>query len=174
MADSQTVKETDIAVGILRLLETEKVVTEGAGAIGVSALLAGCLPELAGKKVACILSGGNIDSTMIGRCIEKGLAVDNRLVRFEALISDRPGGVAELSRIVSETGAKIKAMAMGFVAILISAIKERAFHHTEAFNTQCKVIAETRGIDHALELNSSLKKRYGTDCNFFTIRGPLV
>ncbi|CAJ0591389.1 unnamed protein product [Cylicocyclus nassatus] len=157
------VKETDIAVGILRLLETEKVVTEGAGAIGVSALLAGCLPELAGKKVACILSGGNIDSTMIGRCIEKGLAVDNRLIRVEALISDRPGAVAELAKIVADTGSKIKAMAM-----------ERAFHHSEAFNTQCRVIAETRGIHHALELNNTLKKRYGTDCNFFTIRGPLT
>ncbi|VDO70473.1 unnamed protein product [Heligmosomoides polygyrus] len=98
------VKETDIAVGILRLIECEKVVTEGAGAIGVAALLAGNLQELAGKKVVCILSGGNIDSTMVGRCIEKGLAVDNRLVRFEVLISDRPGGVAELSKIVADIG----------------------------------------------------------------------
>ncbi|KHJ78638.1 hypothetical protein OESDEN_21739, partial [Oesophagostomum dentatum] len=156
------VKETDIAVGILRLLETEKVVTEGAGAIGVSALLAGNLPELAGKKVACILSGGNIDSTMVGRCIEKGLAVDNRLIRFEALISDRPGGVAELSRLVADTGASMKALSM-----------ERAFHRSDAFTTLCKVVAETRGLDHTLELNNVLKKRYGADCEFFTIHGPL-
>ncbi|KAK6031959.1 pyridoxal-phosphate dependent protein [Ostertagia ostertagi] len=80
------VKETDIAV-----------VAEGAGAIGAAALLAGNLQELAGKRVVCILSGGNIDSTMVGRCIEKGLAVDHRLIRFEVLISDRPGGVAELT-----------------------------------------------------------------------------
>ncbi|KIH60604.1 ACT domain protein [Ancylostoma duodenale] len=156
------VKETDIAVGILRLLETEKVVTEGAGAIGVAALLAGNLPELTGKKVVCILSGGNIDSTMVGRCIEKGLAVDNRLIRFEALISDRPGGVAELSKLVADTGASVKDMAM-----------ERAFHRSDAFTTNCKVVVETRGLEHAVELRNVLKKRYGADCQFFTIHGPM-
>ncbi|KAL6741321.1 hypothetical protein Aduo_014588 [Ancylostoma duodenale] len=156
------VKETDIAVGILRLLETEKVVTEGAGAISVAALLAGNLPELTGKKVVCILSGGNIDSTMVGRCIEKGLAVDNRLIRFEALISDRPGGVAELSKLVADTGASVKDMAM-----------ERAFHRSDAFTTNCKVVVETRGLEHAVELRNVLKKRYGADCQFFTIHGPM-
>ncbi|RCN52061.1 putative threonine ammonia-lyase, partial [Ancylostoma caninum] len=156
------VKETDIAVGILRLLETEKVVTEGAGAIGVAALLAGNLPELTGKKVVCILSGGNIDSTMVGRCIEKGLAVDNRLIRFEALISDRPGGVAELSKLVADTGASVKDMAM-----------ERAFHRSDAFTTNCKVVVETRGLEHAVELRNVLKKRYGADVQFYTIHGPM-
>ncbi|VDL75432.1 unnamed protein product [Nippostrongylus brasiliensis] len=106
------VKESDIAVGILRLLETEKVVAEGAGAISASALLAGSLHELAGKKVVCIISGGNIDTTMVGRCIEKGLAADSRLIKFETMISDRPGGLAELAKITAETGASIKHLAM--------------------------------------------------------------
>ncbi|VDO39397.1 unnamed protein product [Haemonchus placei] len=147
------VKETDIAVGILRLLETEKalndqVVAEGAGAIGPAALLAGSLPELAGKKIVCIVSGGNIDSTMVGRCIEKGLAVDHRLVRFEVLISDRPGGVAEMSSIIAGCGASIKDMAM-----------ERAFHRSDAFTVAVRVVAETRDREHAHELHDKLKKR---------------
>ncbi|XGW01585.1 hypothetical protein V3C99_014034 [Haemonchus contortus] len=156
------VKETDIAVGILRLLETEKVVAEGAGAIGPAALLAGCLPELAGKKIVCIVSGGNIDSTMVGRCIEKGLAVDHRLVRFEVLISDRPGGVAEMSSIIAACGASIKDMAM-----------ERAFHRSDAFTVAVRVVAETRDREHAHELHDKLKKRYGPDSTLCTFHGQL-
>ncbi|WKY11746.1 hypothetical protein Q1695_003368 [Nippostrongylus brasiliensis] len=77
------VKESDIAVGILRLLETEKVVAEGAGAISASALLAGSLHELAGKKVVCIISGGNIDTTMVGRCIEKELIAKDGMLHTD-------------------------------------------------------------------------------------------
>ncbi|KAK5981103.1 L-threonine dehydratase catabolic TdcB [Trichostrongylus colubriformis] len=161
------VRETDIAVGILRLLETEKalrvqVVTEGAGAISAAALLAGNLPELSGKKVVCILSGGNIDSTMVGRCIEKGLAVDNRLIRFEVLISDRPGGMAELAKLVGDSGASIKDMMM-----------ERAFHRSDAFTVACRVIAETRDEGHAYELHETLKKRYGADSTVCTFHGKI-
>ncbi|KJH53397.1 pyridoxal-phosphate dependent protein [Dictyocaulus viviparus] len=104
------VKETDIALAILRLLESEKVIAEGAGAIGPAALFAGCLPELVGKKVVCIISGGNIDSTVLGRCIEKGLAIDHRLIDIDVLVSDRPGGGAELLKIIADMGASMKDM----------------------------------------------------------------
>ncbi|KAE9416481.1 hypothetical protein Angca_006019, partial [Angiostrongylus cantonensis] len=132
------VKEKDIAVGILRLLETEKVVAEGAGAIGPAALIAGSLKELVGKKVVCILSGGNIDSTVLGRCIEKGLAVDNRLIRIDVIVSDRPGGVAEFTQMIANMGASVKDMAL-----------ERAFHRSDAFTVNCSVVVETRDEEHA-------------------------
>nr|CDJ93681.1 Amino acid-binding ACT domain containing protein [Haemonchus contortus] len=85
---------------------------------------------------------------MVGRCIEKGLAVDHRLVRFEVLISDRPGGVAEMSSIIAACGASIKDMAM-----------ERAFHRSDAFTVAVRVVAETRDREHAHELHDKLKKR---------------
>uniref|UniRef100_A0AC34PVW7 Threonine ammonia-lyase n=1 Tax=Panagrolaimus sp. JU765 TaxID=591449 RepID=A0AC34PVW7_9BILA len=106
------VNEQSIALGVLRLLEWEKVCVEGSGATPVAAFIAGLLPELKGKRVACICTGGNIDSTVLGRCIERGMVYDNRLIRFKVVVSDRPGGVAELTHIIAESGASIKDMFM--------------------------------------------------------------
>uniref|UniRef100_A0A1I8GZG0 Serine racemase n=1 Tax=Macrostomum lignano TaxID=282301 RepID=A0A1I8GZG0_9PLAT len=83
--------------------ELEKVVVEGAGEP-----LQGLLPELQGKTVVVILCGGNIDTTVLGRVIERGLAVDGRLIHFVTTVSDRPGGIAELSAILAGMGVSIK------------------------------------------------------------------
>ena len=103
-----TVSEELIALSILRLIELEKSVVEGAAAAPLAALLSGKLPELRGKCVALLLCGGNIDPLILGRVIEVGLAADGRLARLVATISDRPGGLAHLARIVAETGASIQ------------------------------------------------------------------
>ncbi|EYC10005.1 hypothetical protein Y032_0058g2936 [Ancylostoma ceylanicum] len=84
--------EESTALSILRLIEMEKAVVEGGGAVGLAAMITGKLPELRGKKVVTILTGGNIDTTVLGRTIERGLAVDGRLIRLEVVVSDRPGG----------------------------------------------------------------------------------
>merc|ERR1712055_944350 len=94
-----TVSEAWIAIAILRLIEQEKAVVEGGGAMGLAALLAGMLPELKGKKVVTTLCGGNIDTTLLGRCLERGMAADGRLVTFSVTVSDRPGGIAELDNL---------------------------------------------------------------------------
>jgi threonine dehydratase len=101
------VSEHDIALAVLRLIEMEKAVVEGAGAVGVAALLSGQLTEWEGRRVATILCGGNIDTNMLGRIIQRGLAVDGRLCRFSAHISDRPGGLAEFSRLLADEGVGI-------------------------------------------------------------------
>ncbi len=74
--------EEYITIGILRLLELEKAVVEGAGAIGFAAILQGLLPELKGKKVVIPLCGGNIDTTVLGRVLERALVIDGRLVKM--------------------------------------------------------------------------------------------
>lgn len=102
------VKEEWIALSILHLVETEKCVVEGAGAAGLAAILAGHLPELKGKKVVLLLCGGNIDTTVFGRCLERGLAAEGRLVKFTVCVSDRPGGIHELCRILAGLGVSIK------------------------------------------------------------------
>lgn len=89
-------------------MEIEKAVVEGAGACGFAAVLAGLLPELNGKRVVIPLCGGNIDTTVLGRCLERGLAVDGRLVKFSVTVSDRPGGIAELCRLLANLGVSIK------------------------------------------------------------------
>ena len=103
-----TVTEEQIALAILRLIELEKSVIEGAGAAPLAALLSRQLDELKGKTVALLLCGGNIDPLILGRVIEIGLAADGRLARLVATISDRPGGLAHLASIIAQTGASIQ------------------------------------------------------------------
>jgi threonine dehydratase len=102
-----TVTEEEIAIAILRLIELEKTVVEGAGATPLAALLSGKLPALAGKRVVLPLCGGNIDPNILSRVIERGLVADGRLCRFRAVISDRPGGLAVLSKQIAAAGASI-------------------------------------------------------------------
>ncbi|XP_052091112.1 L-threonine ammonia-lyase-like [Mytilus californianus] len=143
------VKEESIALAILRLIEVEKSVIEGAGAVGLAAVIEGLLPELKNKKVVIALCGGNIDTTILGRAIERGLAVDGRLVRFVVTVSDRPGGIAELAKLLSHNGASIKDM-----------FHERAWLKSDVFSVQVKVVAETRDQEHADEIHTVLKANY--------------
>src|SRR6185369_6344623 len=84
------VSEHDLARAVLRLIELEKTVVEGAGAAPLAVCLADSAPELKGKTVVLLLAGGNIDLNTLDRVIERGLASDGRLCRFTATISDRP------------------------------------------------------------------------------------
>src|SRR6202521_3450272 len=103
-----TVTEEQIAIAILRLVESEKSVVEGGAATPLAACLSGKLKELAGKRVVLLLCGGNIDPNVLSRVIERGLVADGRLCRFIAVISDRPGGLADLATQIASTGASIK------------------------------------------------------------------
>ena len=142
-----TVTEDWIALAILRMLELEKTVVEGAAAAPLAAIMAGKLPKLHGKRVALIVGGGNIDPAILSRVIEKGLVHDGRLTRFTARISDRPGGLAELSRVIAACGASIKDIA-----------HDRAFSGADvsAVNVLCTV--ETRDRGHITALHRALKK----------------
>lgn len=142
------VSEDWIALAILRLVELEKTVVEGAAAAPLAALMAGLLPGLRGRKVVLVVSGGNIDPAILSRVIEKGLVHDGRLTRFTAIISDRPGGLAELTRVVALSGASIKEIE-----------HDRAFSGPDvsAVNAVCTV--ETRDHAHIRELHRALRKQ---------------
>ncbi|XP_028176509.1 uncharacterized protein LOC114364523 isoform X1 [Ostrinia furnacalis] len=144
-----TVNEDWIARAILRLVEQEKYVVEGGGAVGVAAIMAGLVPELAGKKVVCILSGGNIDTTILGRCLERGLAAEQRLVKFKVTVSDRPGGIAELCKLIASIGVSIKDI-----------MQERAWVYGDIFSVRVKVVCETRGPEHLEELREMIASSY--------------
>ncbi|XP_046855498.1 L-threonine ammonia-lyase-like [Xenia sp. Carnegie-2017] len=147
-----TVDEEYIALAVLRLAEEEKATIEGAGATGLAVCLTDLVPELKGKKVVIALCGGNIDSSVLGRCLERGLAVDGRLVRFVVTISDRPGGVAELTKLVASVGASVKDI-----------FHERAWLFSSVFNVQVKIVAEVRDRDHGNKLQAALKLKYGEE-----------
>ncbi len=99
--DVVAVDDEAIAHAIVLLLERCKLVVEGAGAVGLAALLSGAL-DLAGRKVAVVLSGGNIDINLVDRIIEHGLATAGRYLVFETWLPDRPGELVELLRIVRD------------------------------------------------------------------------
>lgn len=143
------VSEDYIALAILRLLEWEKLVAEGAGAIGLAAVFSGQLDEFKGKKVAIIISGGNIYTTILGRCIERGLAVDGRLCRFAVTVPDRPGSIRDLTQCIASVGVGIK-----------DVVHERAWLKSDIFSVQVTCVVETRNATHAQQLESMLRDKY--------------
>jgi threonine dehydratase len=140
-----TVDEASIALAILRLIELEKSVVEGAGATPLAAFLAGKLPELKGKRVVLVLCGGNIDLTMLDRVIEVGLVADGRLARFTVSITDRPGGLARLADVIASTGASIKEI-----------VHDRAFSGPDLSEVRVVCVVETTGRAHIDELQRAL------------------
>lgn len=105
-----SVSEKMIALSMLRLIEMEKIIVEGGGAAALAAILPGgpLYGQFAGKNVCVLLCGGNIDTTVLGRVIDRGLAADHRLIRFSATVSDRPGGIARLAKDMADLGVSIK------------------------------------------------------------------
>jgi threonine dehydratase len=148
------VDESAISLAVLRLMENEKSVVEGAGAAGVAGLLTTCeptlepcgMPDLAGQLIAVPLCGGNIDPAMIGRVIERGLAADGRLTRFETTISDRPGGLAALAKVIADAGASVKDI-----------VHDRAFATSDLSSVDVRCIVETSGKEGASALRKALE-----------------
>ena len=101
-----TVSEDEIATAILALMEKEKLVTEGAGAVSVAAAMFGKLP-IAGKQTVCILSGGNVDVNILSRVITRGLVSTGRSTQLRIALEDKPGQLLGVSRIISECGGNV-------------------------------------------------------------------
>ena len=141
-----TVTEEQIAIAILRLVELEKRVVEGAAATPLAACLSGKLEDLAGKKCVLLLCGGNIDPNVLSRVIERGLVADGRLCRFTAVISDRPGGLADLAAQIASTGASIKQV-----------VHDRAFASSDVSTVNVLCTVETRNHQHLAELRAQLR-----------------
>ncbi|HEY7956312.1 MAG TPA: threonine ammonia-lyase [Polyangia bacterium] len=135
-----TVDEEEIAKAILLLLEREKTVAEGAGAAAVAALVQG-KTTLAGKKVALVIGGGNIDVNLLARIIERGLVKDGRLVRLRVRIPDHPGALHRLTGRIADVRANI-----------LEVFHNRAFSRVDLGETAVDVTLETRGAEHIAEL----------------------
>lgn len=101
-----TVTDDEIATAILAMIEQQKMVAEGAGAVSVAACMFHKLP-VDGKKVVCLVSGGNIDVTILSRVISRGLLMEGRLVNLTLALADKPGELNHVSDIIASTGANI-------------------------------------------------------------------
>lgn len=142
--DIITVSEDEICAAILKLIESEKMVAEGAGAASVAAVMFNKVP-IKGKKVICVVSGGNIDVTILNRVINRGLAKSGRLCRIDMELEDRPGKLSEVISTIGGLGGNITGV-----------------HHDRTQNRQkvnaciLSVTMETRNEEHIETIKKAL------------------
>ncbi len=141
----ETVCEDEIASAILFLLERQKVLVEGAGAVGVAALLHNKLDVPIGSKIGIVLSGGNIDVTMLSLIIEKGLMKSARKMKLQVLLVDKPGALQDFTSILTEIGANI--VQIGY---------DRTSTDLEFGDAHVSVALETKGVEHQTLIRTKL------------------
>lgn len=141
-----TVSDDEIALAILTLIEQQKLIAEGAGAVPVAAVLAGKIPDIEGKNVCCLVSGGNIDVTILSRVIERGLKMSGRTANITIALSDKPGQLADVSKIISQTGANVTSVNYDSTDLDMNI-------------TDCylKITVETRDYAHVVAIKTALK-----------------
>lgn len=141
-----TVSEDEIAAAILALIEKQKLIAEGAGAVSVAAAMFGKLP-IEGKKVCCIISGGNIDVNILSRVITRGLVRAGRNATLQISLEDKPGQLLGISRIVSECGANV-----------VSVSHERSDANMAVTSCFLKIGMETRDFEQIEEIKRRLSE----------------
>jgi threonine dehydratase len=142
-----TVDEDEIASAILLLLEREKTLAEGAGATALAALLQGktSLSLTSGQKVGVLVCGGNIDVTLLARIIERGLVQDGRMILLRIHLLDKPGALADLTKLIAAHRANI-----------VNTLYNRAYYGVNLGDTAIDITLETRGREQVAELLGAL------------------
>jgi threonine dehydratase len=144
-----TVSEQEIANAILVMLEEEKTVAEGAGAISVAALLAGKIPGIEGERVFPLICGGNIDVNVISKIIDRGLAAAGRIFRLDLQIRDVPGTLAGVLTLLGELDANV-----------LEVYHDRTFAQDSQIGvTNVELKLETRGKEHIEEIRRTLEEK---------------
>ncbi len=141
-----TVSEDEIAAAILNLIEKQKLVAEGAGAVSVAAVMFGKIP-VKDKKVVCLVSGGNIDVTILSRVINRGLTVGGRLSTLIINLADKPGQLSGVCKVIAELGGNI-----------ISVVHDRMDSHNSINGCVIRIELETRNADHIREIKDGLNE----------------
>lgn len=139
-----TVTEDEICAAILALIEQHKMVAEGAGAVSVAAAMFGKVP-VKGRKTICIVSGGNIDVTILNRVINRGLAKSGRTCTFTVELEDKPGQLVGVSQIVASMGGNV-----------ISVHHERNDDSARVTDCQLRIKVETRNEQHIEDIRQAL------------------
>ncbi len=140
-----TVTEDEICAAILALVEQQKMIAEGAGAVSVAAAMFNKVP-VKGRKTVCIVSGGNIDVTILSRVINRGLSKSGRIFNFCVELDDKPGQLLLVSQVAASVGANI-----------ISVYHERNDDTSNVTACWLRVQVETRNADHVEELKMALE-----------------
>ena len=139
-----TVTDDEISAAILALMEQHKLVTEGAGAVAVAAAMFGKV-DIENKKTVCLLSGGNIDVTILSRVIKRGLLMSGRTAQLMIELADKPGQLKNVSRIIADLGGNV-----------ISVHHERASEGSDVNGCYLRIVLETRNFEHIAQIKKAL------------------
>ena len=142
-----TVTDDEICAAILMLLERHKMISEGAGAVSLAAAMFGDLP-LEGKRTVCLVSGGNIDVTMLNRIITRGLQKGGRLCTISLEIDDRPGQLVKVSQLIASLGANV-----------VGVLHERTNSFIKVNSCVLRISMETRDQQHIDTITQALVDR---------------
>ena len=145
--DIVTVSDEETAAAILTLMEKEKVVSEGAGAVSVAAVLFGKLP-VEGKKVVCVVSGGNIDLRDVDDVIARGLITSGRRVTLQIALEDKPGQLVEVASIIASLGANVTKVD-----------HNNTVQNTDINGCYLTIQIETRNFEHIEEIRAKLMEK---------------
>ena len=141
------VDESAVETGVLLLIELQKVLAEGAGAASVAALLdEDTRAKFAGRKVGLVITGGNIDVRLLSWVLTRGLVRDGRIVRLRIDIIDRPGVLAQVAKLIGDSGGNI-----------IEVYHQRLFYDVPAKEAEVDAVVETRNEEHVDEIVANLQ-----------------
>lgn len=143
--DIVTVTDDEISSAILSLIEHQKLISEGAGAVSVAAVMFGKVP-VEGKKVVCLVSGGNIDVTILSRVIKRGLLKSGRSDSINIELIDKPGQLRDVSKIIADLGGNV-----------IAIHHERASEGSDINGCYLRILLETRNYEHINIIRKGLK-----------------
>jgi len=143
--DIVTVEEEQIAAAVLDLLERKKILAEGSGAVPLAALVSGVLPSLRGRVVVLVVSGGNVDTHLLGRILNQGLFRSGRILRFSVLLEDVPGALAGLLKVVATSRGNI-----------LHILHDRMGRHLPLGLSRVELEVETRDVGHMEEILNAL------------------
>ena len=144
MDEIVTVTDDEVSSAILALLEHQKLITEGAGAVAVAAAMFDKVP-VEGKNVVCVVSGGNIDVNILDRVIKRGLLTAGRTCLLKVELLDRPGQLHQIARVIAEHGGNV-----------IEMHHERTNVNTNINGCFLRITLETRNFEHIAEIKKAI------------------
>ena len=139
------VSDDQVCAAILSLIEKQKMIAEGAGAVALAAIMFNKIPDIEGKKVCCLISGGNIDVTILSRVINRGLLMGGRQCSLTLELMDKPGQLVGVSQIIAECGGNVTAV-----------LHERTNEGTAVNGCYLKLQIETRNFEHIRQIKTKL------------------
>lgn len=143
-----TVTDDEISSAILALIEQQKLIAEGAGATPVAAVMFDKIPDIKGKNVVCLVSGGNIDVTILSRVIKRGLLTSGRTANLCIELIDKPGQLKGVADLIAECGGNV-----------ISIHHERASEGSDVNGCYLRIVLETRNFEHIEQIRSALTNK---------------